>query len=316
MHNSFTLSVNLSPGDVKYAEITAAKLAEHHTIIPNRLLVVDCCKPQKTKLVNPAIRFPEPYFTERCEEIINISHSLIKNGYYNQLFILKPNSPIFKHLSKKYLNNVIKSTHGAGGTAQMAYWAGIELANTRYVLHYDGDIILHQKKDYFWWLEAVEAMSQNEKAIFAIPRHAPPSVNTKGMPTLSEGTEIIEYDSFWLHNWFSTRFFLLDKVRLTPFLPLVSGKLLFELLVRKYLMRSFPLDPEIILFRTLGQSKGMRRLILKSENAWALHPHSKPVEFIDMIKDIYDSVHAGRYPIEQGGLEELNLKAWSSFIKI
>lgn len=315
MHSDFTLQVNLSPGDVSYAAITAKKLALQHMSIATRLLVVDCCKPQKTKLVNPENRFPEPQFSQRVEQIILIANKLKTEGYFTEVKFLFPADPLFKLLSKKYLNNIVHTTHGVGGTAQMAYWTGIELATTRYVIHYDGDMILYQEPGYSWWLEAVECMEKEPNAILAIPRHAPPNILTGDLPTHREGTEIIAKKGYWLHNWFSTRFFLIDKFRLTNELPLVRGRVKLELLLRKYLRRAFPLDPEIIMFRRLGLEKGKRRLILKSTKAWALHPHSKPKLFVDLVQKIYESVETGVFPQEQGGFEEIDLELWAKFLE-
>lgn len=314
MINQFTFQVNLSPGDVQYAAITVRELAKQHLTIPNRLLIVDCCKPQKTKLVNPALRFPEPAFSNKVDAICKLADEFMQENLFTQLHILMPGDKIFKKISKKYLNNVIKTTHGAGGTAQMAYWAGIELATTRYIIHYDGDMILYQENGFQWWEEAVRLMELEKGAIMAIPRHAPPTESTGDFPTFFEGTEIIAKEKYWLHNWFSTRNFLLDKFKLEEYLPLVKGKLLIELLLRKLPFRAFPLDPEIIFFRRLGITESQRRLILKTTKAWTLHPLTKPEKFIQILPELYASVNKKNIPTEQCGNEDIVLNTWLRFL--
>lgn len=314
MINQFTFQVNISPGDIMYANITVRELAKQHLSIPNRLLIVDCCKPQKTKIINPSQRFPEPEFSFKIEAICILANQLLKENLFTKVYFLKPGDELFKKISKKYLNNIIKDTHGAGGTAQMAYWAGIELASTRYVIHYDGDMILHQETGFSWWEEATSKMNSEDNVIMAIPRNSPPTELTLNLPTYFEGTEIIQKDDYWLHNWFSTRIFVIDKLRLQKYLPLVTGKLYLQLLLRKILFRAFPLDPEIILFRKLGLAKSQRRLILKSTKAWTLHPLTKPLEYINFLPQIYSKINNNIVPKNQLGKEDIELKEWINFL--
>ena len=314
MNNEFTFQVNISPGDDKYAALTVRELAKYHQHLANRLLIVDCCKPQKTKLVDPAKRFPEPAFSKRVENVCLLAEQLKKEGLFTDVYYLKPGDKLFNHLSRKYLNNVVHTTHGAGGTAQMSYWAAMELPNTKYVLHYDGDMFFYQLDGYEWWQEAAQIMQKEKNALFAIPRQAPPTASTGNMPTFFEGTTIQAKDNYWLHNWFSTRVFLLDKQKLEKELPLVRGKLMAELLLRKLPFRAFPLDPEIILFKRLGIPKLYRRLILQSEKAWSMHPIDKGHEFIEMLPAVLEAVKKNRYPEIQAGNEDMMLDTWKKYL--
>ncbi len=310
----FTLQINISPGDLAYADIIVRQLVKHHASVPNKLLVVDCCKPQKTKLVNPEIKFPEPAFTEKVNALSLLVESFQRDHLFTEVKFLFPEDAIFELLSKKYTNRVIQTTHGAGGTAQMAYWAGIELATTRYVIHFDGDILMYQKSGYEWWKEAAILMNQENKAIFAIPRNAPCANIDSTIPTKYEGTEIVLHESFWLHNWFSTRVFMIDKHKLERSMPLISGKLYLQLLLRKLPFRAFPLDPEIIFFRSLGLKKGYRRLILLNKDAWTLHPTEKTDQFISLLPRMVDSINNNRVPQKQLFNEDLLLDEWNFFL--
>lgn len=313
-NSEVTLQINLSPGDVQYARRTVPAIVNAHKDINYKILIVDCCKPQKTKLVNPELRFPEPVFSNRVEEVVKIAEEFKLQGLFDEVYYLKPGDPLYLYLSKKYLNNLYSTTHGAGGTAQMAYWAAIELPKTRYVIHFDGDMLFYQSAGYKWWEEAVGHMKHDLEILFAIPRHAPPTTKTGDMPTYREGMQLTSHKDYWLQTWFSTRLFLVDRERLEKYLPLVKGKLKFELYLRKYLKRAFPLDPEIILFRTVGLCGSGKRLILKSENAWSLHPHSKPKEFVDALPIMISYVNNGIIPEAQKGREDILLDDWLKFI--
>ena len=314
MHQDYTLQINISPGDLAYANYTVRELVRQHQIIPNKLLIVDCCKPQKTKLVDPSLRFPEPAFTQRVKAICELAEIFKNEHLFTDVKILLPEDPIFKLISKKYLSNLIKKTHGAGGTAQMAYWAGIEIPKTRYVIHFDGDMLFYQQQGFQWWKEAEILMSKEPMAFFSIPRNAPCLMKDDNLPTHFEGTEIIKKNTYWMHNWFSTRAFMIDKVKLEKELPLISGKILFQLLLRKLPFRAFPLDPEIILFRKLGIEKGYRRLILTSNKSWMLHPIDKSNNFINLLPLILEKVNQNIVPIEQYYFEDIKMAAWKKML--
>ena len=71
--NEVTLQVNISPGDLAYAEQTIPFLLANHPDIKNRLLIVDCCRPQKTKLLDPDTKFPLEVFNQRVEQLIKMT---------------------------------------------------------------------------------------------------------------------------------------------------------------------------------------------------------------------------------------------------
>jgi hypothetical protein len=53
MHD-VTLQINLSPGDIAYAELTLPALVQaHRANVDEVLAIVDRCRPQKTKIVDP-----------------------------------------------------------------------------------------------------------------------------------------------------------------------------------------------------------------------------------------------------------------------
>jgi hypothetical protein len=312
---NITLQINLSPGDINYAHLTVPALVEKHLNITKRLLVVDCCRPQKTKLIDPDVKFPIKIFEKKVERIISIAEQLRNNGVVTDIYYIKPSDPLIKELSKKYLNGIYDCTHSGGGTANMSYWAALELPTTRYVLHYDGDLLLYQKPGYSWVDEAMGYFDENEKIITVLPRDAPPSqkiFNT--LPTYHEGLPSESYQKYWLNEFFSTRHFLIDKQRLALFLPLMKGKILLETLLRKYGNRVFPRDPEIVLFSRLS-SKHAKRLMLKSGDAWMVHPNSKPKEYIDILPQMIELIDAGICPEKQEGYSNIIMEEWQSFIK-
>jgi len=68
-----------------------------------------------------------------------------------------------------------------------------------------------------------------------------------------------------------------------------------------------------MLFRRVGGAGG-RRLNLSSNDAWLLHPQTKPDSYIKLLPKIMESIRAGSVPPGQCGNSELNLAAWEKFL--
>lgn len=315
--SDITLQINLSPGDIAYAHLTIPKLVEaHRAIVSEVLAVVDCCRPQRTKIVDTELRFPEPAFSERVKRICAITVELKAKGYVDRIFYLRPDSELIPTLAQKYLNNLVCETHDYGGCALMSYFAALEVPRTRYIVHYDADMLLHQEAGYDWASDAINLIGDFPRAVAASPRISPPfSLKGKQIdaPSLHEGRAFSEVRGGWRNDWFSTRCFLIDKDKLQDYLPVLRGRAALETLAVKYLRRGYPRSPEIMLFRRIGSAGGWR-LNLRTEKAWLLHPHTKPPEYLSILPQIQESVEQGRVPEAQRGYADINLLAWQRFL--
>jgi hypothetical protein len=118
----------------------------------------------------------------------------------------------------------------------------------------------------------------------------------------------------WCNDWFSTRCFLMDKEKLNRYLPLIQGRLILETLAIKYLNRGYPRSPEIMLFQRIGRAGGWR-LNLKSEQAWLLHPATKPPRYLELLPKIQQLVMKNQVPVEQKGQADINLSAWEKLFE-
>lgn len=318
MTENTTLQINLSPGDISYAYQTVLPLIDaHKNNVSNVLLVVDCCRPQKTKIVNPDVKFPKSKFRMNAKKIVKIANKIKIEKKSVTLFILDNKSDIYNHISKKYLGGIIDETHAFGGTALMSYFAGLEIPQSRYIIHYDGDMILHQKRGYDWSVEAIEIMKSRPNVVAATPRISPPFANKKNTgdaPSLHPGRALTPDFGGWKDDWFSTRCFLIDKDKLSNFLPLIEGKELLRTLFWKALKHRYPRDVEIMLFRRIRSSDGWR-LNLSSEKAWLLHPDNKSDKFLKLLPEIQHLVSLGKVPNKQRGYADINVQAWERFIK-
>jgi hypothetical protein len=308
--NELTLQINLSPGDLAYAELTVPALLAAHPEAGERLLIVDVCKPQRTKIVDPARRFPEPAFSARVEKITALAERWRATGQVERVVVLRPGDPLFPKLSRHYLRPWVRETHDYGGCALMAYLAAFELCRTRWLLHYDADMLIHQADGFAWAPGAIAAMADSPRIVAASPRPAPPRLNLDA-PTAEERLAAKPHAAGWLNTWFSTRCYLFDLTRLRPLLPLLQGRIFWEVLAARLLKRGYPRSPEIMLFRRM-QSARQWRLTLRDSRAWLLHPIKKDSEFVAALPRLLHAVKTGHVPTAQRGHANLDLAAWQA----
>ncbi len=323
MNNSshdVTLQINLSPGDISYANLTIPALVEaHRANVDETLVIVDCCRPQKTRFLDPEVAFPEPKFSQRVEKICAIAENLKEKGYIDRLVHIYPHDPLLSQISQKYLANLVdkSETHDFRGAGFMAYLAGLELPKTRYVLHYDADMLLYQEPGYDWASDAIATMDQYPKVIATVARTSPPfreTFNLPDAPSRYEGRPCEEVKGGWLNDWFNTQCFLMDREKLSDYLPLIQGWTLLQFLFFKYIQRTHPKSPELMLIRHIGPNGG-RRLVLNSQNAWVLHPTTKPQRYLELLPSILEAIKRGHVPYEQMGNPNIQLPAWEAFLE-
>lgn len=308
------LQINLCPGDVAYAEIIVPRLLTQHAQgISHRMLIVDTNKPLRTHANQRD--YPEPDFSEKAEQIRKIAQQFKSDGLVDQIVELNgEQSELQEHLSQKFTSGWIPPhvTHDYHGAAYLAYLAALDLCPTRFLLHYDADILLHQRSGVDWALEALDYWESLPNVISSTPRISPPG-HIPDAPSLHQGRPFYGCPGGWLDDWFSTRCFLMDIHRLSHYLPLVRGRYTLEVLFYRLLKRRYPPAPEILLFQS-ARPHGARRLNLSEPAAWILHPTEKPARFIELLPQLVSSIEKGSFPSEQTGQSEINLPAWENHL--
>jgi hypothetical protein len=310
------LQINLSAGDCAYAALTVPRLVASHGRVAHRLAIVDCCRPQRTKIFDPDQRTPMPAFAERVATIRRVALEFRKQRLFDDIVFLEPGDPRFAGLARRYVRPWMTESHDYGGCAFMAYWAALALPSTRFVAHYDADMLLHTEPGHDWTQEALSYWSDLPQAIAAAPRISPPgfaSDRHRDGPSRHEGRPLERVSGGWLNDWFSTRCLLIDRARLDRRLPLLGLPGALEMRLRRVFDRGYPPVPEQVLFRSLGRS-GYRCLHLKSLTSWLLHPNDKNAEFARLLPQILSVVESGNVPVEQRGCADLRLDAWAAFL--
>jgi hypothetical protein len=230
-----TLQINVCAGDVAYCGQTVPALVEvHRRDVQEVLVVMDCCRPQSTPFVHRPSRFPRPVFAERLRQLEAQCSRWLKDGVVNRVARLEGESRRLRSLNEKYTGARTAFSHDHLGHASAAYYLGWEAARTRYVLHFDGDILFHQQPGHSWVRQAVATLEQNARRLAVSPRIAPPPerstvdtlVNLREMPQCGwMSTWPLEpVSEGWSSPWFSTRCHLLDRERLAALLPLTPTR--------------------------------------------------------------------------------------------
>lgn len=313
-----TLQINLCAGDVAYAEITVPALVRAHPGVAARLAVVDCCRPQRTRIYNPDQRAPQPGHADQVSRIRKLAQEFRAAGLLDEIVELEPGSPHFATLAARYTQPWMTETHDYGGCAFMPYWAGLEFPRTRFALHYDADMLVYQAPGFDWVTEALRHWEALPQVIAATPRTSPPgwaATPEADAPSCHEGRPFTRVTGGWLNDWFSTRCYLFDRERLAPHLPLMRGRMAWEQRLRRLLDRGYPMGPEGVLHKVLGR-QGLRRLNLSDERAWLLHPNSKPPEYLALLPRLAAAVAKGRVPVAQRGHADIIVPAWQEFLSV
>lgn len=312
--NDTTLQINLSPGDAAYAALTVPALIAAHPSAIERLLIVDLCRPQATGIVDPAKRFPEPEYGRRKAVVVDLAAGWLQRGLVDRVVTLHPGDALFPVLSRRYLRPWVRETHDYGGCALMSYLAAFELCRTRWLLHYDADMLLFQAPGFDWAGHAQTAMADNAAIVAAVPRPSPPPLDQPDAPTLAERIASQSHPCGWLNTWFSTRCYLFDLERLRPCLPLLQGRIYWETLAARLRGRGYPRSPEIMLFRRM-EAAGRRRLALSDRRAWLIHPTRKDAAFVSTLPKLQSAIAAGQCPDDQRGQQDLGLNWWTPFLR-
>ncbi len=301
MPADLSLIINLSAGDAAYAHLTTAVLAKAHRLSAKEIiLIVDDTKAPYSNFYNYKKRYAEPLFSENLAKVIAITENLKQQNLADTVILISNYSK--KNLNKKYLNNRVKETHDFRGAPITAYLAGFEACKTQFLVRYDGDMILHRSKTD-WALQGIELLQQFNDAIAVSPLPSPPLFPKNGNAN---------FDPTY---WFSTRCTLFDTFKVMKTLPLMEIKHYTEVLMRKWLNKTYPPAFETMLLHRF-KKLGLKNYYLLNGSCWLLHPEEKNENFVRLLPEIISEVEKGNFPVAQADHERLDLEAWSNFLKL
>lgn len=340
-----TLQINLCASDLSYAEKTVtALIATHRPDVREVLVVADGCRPQSTPWLDADRRFPAAAFAARVAQLRELCASLEAKGVVDRTVWLDPNPPALRSLNTRYGGTSSSHSHDHLGHAFSAYFLGWDSARTRYVAHFDADIILWQQPGFSWLSAATAAIANDEMLLAVSPRIAPPPAGDDMVHVEAAGSgwlptwPLARTTGGWHSPWFSTRCHLMDRDRLQCILPLTSarghaadlraaridsalsplyrhgftvGNRLGRVLSSR--IPPFPLPPEVLLHEH-AQRSGHRCLYLGDPRAWFIHPDTKSDTFLHLLPRLLEVAgQRGACPAAQRGVSGVQFSAWAEF---
>lgn len=339
-----TLQINLSAGDLAYAIPVVSSLVEtHRADVCEVVVVADLCRPQPARDFHAATHVPAAPFADRLARLRELCATLQRAGTVDRIVFLEPDHEQLKALNRNYAGVATPRSHDHLGHAFSAYFLGWECARTRYVAHFDADILLWQQPGFSWLRAAVEALAHDEHLLAASPRLAPPPVQDdlirRDDPRAwSPSWPLTRVAHGWMSPWFSTRCHVIDRDRLARWLPLTGARAttrdaaIHRVMTPLYALRAltgpnrsriarglmrrlppFPLPPEVLLHEH-AQLHGFACLYLADKRAWFIHPDTKPTAFLHLLPRLLDAVvRRGAFPAAQQGVSGLQFNAWEEF---
>lgn len=345
--SDITLQINLCASDLPYAEQTVTALvATHRADVGEVLAVADGCRPQSTPWLHADRRFPASDFGARLERLRELCARLEARKIVDRTVWLQPDSAALRTLNARYAGVSTPLSHDHLGHAFSAYFLGWDAARTRYVAHFDADIILWQQPGFSWLGAATAAIASDATLLAVSPRIAPPPPEDEMVRVEAPGSgwlptwPLVRTSSGWQSPWFSTRCHLIDRERLQPILPLTPARgragdlraaridsALSSLYRRGVLsgggsrlgrvlssrIPPFPLPPEVLLHEHARRS-GHCCLYLADPRAWFIHPDTKSDTFLRLLPRLLEVAgRRGVCPSIQRGVSGVQFSAWEEF---
>lgn len=281
-----------------------------------KVLVIDTAPLSGEKVNRPGVGTLEQ-LRENCAELIH-------RGIIDDTIDMDYSSAYRQRIYQKHFGTTrLKPTHNFKGYPILGSIFAIEAVPGDYILHFDSDMLLHQKSGFNWISAGIELLERREDVMFVRPLSGPPGEDGAFYQTK---TYSVDREGFYRFDFFGSRTFLLQKERFNTLLPLpvlwtryrnhwlkqLPPILLTE--IHNFLGRGDLDSWEVMVSRKLEKTP-YTRATLANPQAWTLHPIDRGPRFIENLPYLIQRIEAGEFPPEQAGHYDLILEAWLSEVK-
>jgi hypothetical protein len=291
-HRQVALSINVSRADTAFMVQTITHLVRAcHYPFAERTLVVETA-PMHPRYEGNPLMGTEAKLTECCEQ-------LVEAGVVDRVLPIDYRAATVNATYEKHLGKVTPERQDFRGAPFYGYMFAYESSQHEYFLHFDSDMLLHQKRGHDWITRAIDFMESAPEIGSVTPLPGPPAPESR----LKQPGRSYERDprGFFRFSAWTSRRFLLSRSRFEALLPLtipaplapINGLTAWE----RCVAATFERD-------------GLVRADLDSPDAWTLHNVDHGTEFIEMLPKIIERVEAGDFPAEQAGDYDLRLELW------
>jgi hypothetical protein len=247
-------------------------------------------------------KIPEP----RAGEFSRLVDELRKEGVFTRSVPLS--GVPSKDLAKKYFGERISVERDHRGVPLFGWIAGLEAAQTDFVLHFDSDILLYQAAGHSWIDEGMALIEEDPQVMFVAPLPGPPARD--GAVHGQAITPTLDLHGNLRFKTFSSRRFLVSKQRFATLLPTPLQYISANRRRIMHLGIGNALCPwEQCVSRALEDSL-FYRVHLSSADAWALHCPDHGEAWVRALPDLIGKIELGQYPEQQAGRYDLMLPAW------
>ena len=189
-----------------------------------------------------------------------------------------------------------------------AWISGIEACTSRYLLHFDCDILLCQAPPYSWINEGIHLLRERSDIMSVAPHPGPPTPD--GIFHQRPSAKWKRDDGFLAFNTFTTRRYLIDTDRFQELLPIPLTHCPWKKRVRRWLRGKGTANTWERHMKTALAESRFCRADLDTPHAWTLHCKARGKLFEDALPQIIARIEAGEFPDQQAGHYNLKLELW------
>ena len=246
-----------------------------------------------------------------AEELQACCTQLLQAGVVDDIVPIDYSPACRRRIYRKHFAGPMRQTHSHGGYPILGSIEALEGSRADYLVHFDSDMLLYQEPGFSWIDEGMKLLRAHSDLLAVLPRSGPPHTNGR-LRQQEETGEAYEPDArgIYCFKTFTSRVFLVDRLRFDSLLPLRSRLPVADLLRNYLTARSTMPEWEIMVGYRL-QETPLVRADLSSTRAWTLHPDDRGERFEAALPDLIARIEAGHYPAEQGGYYDLLLDLWA-----
>jgi hypothetical protein len=249
------------------------------------------------------------------DALIRVLEELKAEGEIDEIVLVEDGSALVRDAWKGVFRRPLSHPRDYRGAPIASYLLSLALCPTRFMLHLDGDMLLHQAPDVDSWVEhGMALLDQHEDLGAVAPLPGPPhphGVLRQRVP--------FERDprGFFRFRQFSSRIFLVEPAKierlhpLDPSWPLLTppGRRITNLVKRVRGQSALPRWEKMI--EDAFRRSGLYRADVPGA-AWHLHPHARGEAFVRLLPRIIEDVEVGRFPPAQAGRYNMDFDAWQA----
>jgi hypothetical protein len=295
-----TLSLMVARTDVVWIKLMLEHLSKAHRNLVSKIVVFADTAP-----LGPGYRDRPGVGT--MEQLYQILEETKKAGIIDEIKDISYDSKIRKDIYRRHFGYDIGATHDFRGYPILGSIYAIENAGSDLVLHFDADVLFHQKAGGNWLDEATDLLDSKEEVMFVAPLPGPPSNNGHLKQRSVAYSKEEKYYSF---KQFTSRVFLVSMEKFNAILPMEPQCIsLKRKIFQKITGKSAYWNWEIFVSEKLKKTTFIRAS-LSSRDYWTLHTPDHGPEFVKNLPQIIQKVESGWFPESQAGDYDMILQDW------